>query len=506
MGILQEGAKLLLKDELTEIRNQSISDQSNIEFLVERYAELELALEDANWLKLTYGTERELSREALGKIAYLARMYYLKNPIIHRGISTKQDYVWGTGVTVRSKNEEVNAVIQEFWNDDKNRKEFTSHNAQILKELDLECDGNIFLVLFTNTSNGDVRLRSIPFDQMQDIITNPQDAKDPWLYLRKWMDSKGKAQKELYPDWQYVPKRKNKTRNNVTINDKALIMHIKAGGFSDWKFGCSEIYSALDWAKAYKEFLEDWATITRALARFAWKSSGAKNKAAMDNIKTKLASTWSSTSTETNPKPGVGSIAITKEGYDFQPMKTAGATTTPESGRRILLMAASAFGLPETFFGDASVGSLATAQSLNRPTELQMKSRQTFWKDIIADLLNYVLLWSVKAGDLKGKGLATVEKNLDGSEDLNWVEGDFNDVVEITFPSVIAPDKFKEVEALSKVAPLGLIDEEQLTKMFLIALGEQDVEQIMENMKEDDEITESIKAFIEKHFKVKEQK
>ena len=93
MGILQEGAKLLLKDELTEIRQQSISDQSNIEFLTERYAELELALEDANWLKLTYGTERVLSREALGKIAYLARMYYLKNPIVNRGISVKQYYV-----------------------------------------------------------------------------------------------------------------------------------------------------------------------------------------------------------------------------------------------------------------------------------------------------------------------------------------------------------------------------------------------------------------------------
>jgi hypothetical protein len=32
------------------------------------------------------------------------------------------------------------------------------------------------------------------------------------------------------------------------------------------------VYAALDWARAYKEFLEDWASIAKALSRFAWKS------------------------------------------------------------------------------------------------------------------------------------------------------------------------------------------------------------------------------------------
>ena len=100
--------------------------------------------------------------------------------------------------------------------------------------------------------------------------------------------------------------------------------------------------------------------------------------------------------------------------------------------------------------------------------------------------------------------MATVQKNDDGSEDVKWKEGDFQDIVEITFPQVVEPDKLKNVEAIAKVAPFGLIDEEQLTKMILIALGEQDVEQIMDKMEADEEVTEAIKAFIEKQFKAKE--
>ena len=137
MGLLPKSKNAILREELVEIRNQREIDRNNNVFLVERMAELELQLEDVGWLSLTYGTEKKLSRDALGKIAYLSRLYYLKNPIVNRGVAVKQSYVWGSGITVQSKNEVINEVIQEFWNDTKNRQELTSHNAQMLKELDL---------------------------------------------------------------------------------------------------------------------------------------------------------------------------------------------------------------------------------------------------------------------------------------------------------------------------------------------------------------------------------
>ena len=67
-------------------------------------------------------------------------------------------------------------------------------------------------------------------------------------------------------------------------------------------------------------------------------------------------------------------------------------------------MVAAATGLPESFFGDVSVGTLATARSLDRPTELKFHSRQTLWADVLRDLLGYVIDQAVTAprGQLQG--------------------------------------------------------------------------------------------------------
>ena len=503
MTIINDIAKTILKPELEEIKTQNSIEKNN---LTERLAELELALEDLSWTKILYGEgEHEFSREALGKISYLSRLMYLKNPLINRGINVKRFYVWGQGVTIKSKDPEIDKVLQQFLTDRNNQKELTGHAAHMTKELDLECDGNIFLVFFVDKlKTGKVKVRSIPFSQIQEIITNPDDAKEPWYYYRVWTDSAGKSHEVYYPDWCYKTTAQIYKGKKVEIN--APVMHIKTGGFSDWKFGVSEVYSALDWAKAYKEFLEDWATITRAYARFAWQATtkgGAKGIAA---VKSKFQTTWSETSSENNPPPTVGSMAITGDGATLTPIKTAGATTSPEDGRRILLMVCAAMGLPETFMGDASVGSLATAQSLDRPTELAMKDRQTFWKDNLNDILNYVLLWAVKVGTLKGK--ATLVKTDDGIEQLKWKKGDYQDIVEINFPPIIASDRAADVAAVVNAITLngqmsaGMINNDDALRMLLVALGEQNVEQMLDHVKEENgELSKTMEAFVEKYFK-----
>ena len=503
MTIINDIAKTILKPELEEIKTQNSIEKNN---LTERLAELELALEDLSWTKILYGEgEHEFSREALGKISYLSRLMYLKNPLISRGINVKRFYVWGQGVTIKSKDPEIDKVLQQFLTDRNNQKELTGHAAQMTKELDLECDGNIFLVFFVDKlKTGKVKVRSIPFSQIQEIITNPDDAKEPWYYYRVWTDSAGKSHEVYYPDWCYKTTAQIYKGKKVEIN--APVMHIKNGGFSDWKYGVSEVYSALDWAKAYKEFLEDWATITRAYARFAWQATtkgGAKGIAA---VKSKFNTTWSETASENNPPPTVGSMAITGEGSTLTPIKTAGATTSPDDGRRILLMVCAAVGLPETFMGDASVGSLATAQSLDRPTELAMKDRQTFWKDNLNDILNYVLLWAVKVGTLKGT--ATLVKTDDGIEQLKWNVGDYQDIIEINFPPIIASDRAADVAAVVNAITLGgqmnagMINDDDALRMLLTALGEQNVEQMLDHVKEKDtELSKTMEAFVEKYLK-----
>jgi len=500
MSILTDLARNIMKSEFDELKT---NNQIEINNLIERIAPLEMALDDIGWTRI-WGEEsdQEFTREGLGKIAHLSRMMFLKNPLVNRGVCVKRLYVWGQGVSIKAKDPEIDQVIQQFINDRKNLVELTGHAAQTLKETDLECDGNIFLVMFTDKNNK-VKLRSIPFTQIMSKVNNPQDAKDTWYYQREWQE-KGHGKKALYPDWLYLPTSKPAAINGIKVMWDSPVYQTKIGGFSDWQFGVSEIYASIDWARAYKEFLEDWATITRAYARFAWQANVKGGKNAIDAVKSKFGA--AEPSTALTPPPAVGSIAITSENATMTPMRTAGATTTPEDGRRIMLMVSAALGLPETFFGDVSVGTLATATSLDRPTELNMIDRQMLWQSVFTDVLNYVLLKAIKGGTLTGKADLIPEENT--LEQIKWNDGDFDDVVQIRFPEIIEGVKAENVKAITDAAMTGLLDSETLSRLLLTALGETDVEQTMEDMTNQDnpeavEVLKQFRKLFEKYYKVK---
>ncbi|KAA3645323.1 MAG: hypothetical protein DWQ07_12710 [Chloroflexi bacterium] len=524
-------ASRVLSRELSQIAEAN----ETADLLQERIAELELALEDVGWLRFGFEGEVEFSRDGLRKITRLARLMYLKNPLVQRGVNVKRFYVWGQGMTVEAKNEEINEVITDFNEDHKNRVELTSHQARMMKEVELETDGNIFFVLFPNTFTGRVRARTIPFDQIVKVISNPEDAKEPWYYHRKWTERRtdpvtGEEKtfqcEAYYPDWRYQPKGANKSLSigKVPIEWKSPVYHIRVGGFSDWMFGLSEIYAAIDWARAYKNFLEDVATLMRAYSKFAWKKTTKGGKRGVQSAKEKLESTLgqSGTGTEKNPPPTAGSIFIGTDGSDMSPINVRGASISPDDGRRLLLMVAAAQGLPETFYGDTDVGNLATAKSLDRPTELNMRDRQTFWGDVHRAIYEFQLIWAVKAPLGKLRKLGSVEQTVEAgliTETIQWNDG-VDPTISIDFPSILEHDIDKVISSIVKAAtlngqqPAGTIRLPDLARMLLVALGEEDVDKKIEEMfpggevpeeAQDEPFIEALKEMRETMLMIQEQ-
>lgn len=474
---------------------------STVELFEERLAELELSLEDDDWQRLNDGADEEFTREGLRRITKLARLHYLKHPLIKRAAEVKRLYVWGQGFSVRAVDPQIDEVVRAFMDDEKNKAELTDHLARSQKEIDRQTDGNLFFVLFTNPQTGRVRVRSIPFNQIEDVICNPQDSKEPWYYKRMWTQKttdmatgNPKVVQEVayYPCWQYNPTTRPDTIGGKSIVWDAPIYHVKCGGFSDWKFGVSELYAAIDWSKAYKTFMEDWLAIMRAYRRFAWQINAKGGKRGVAAAKAKLNSTFATggTSVETNPAPVTGATFVGSDGAKMEPIKTAGATVAPDDGRRVLLMVMAAVGLPETFMGDASVGSLATAKSLDRPTELMMIDIQTLWKTVFGRIIDYAMLQAVKAtrGPLNGLGAIPVEDE-DGQrvERVEWNEG-VDALIDIDFPPLVVEDAKARVDAIVSAATLdsqeqaGTLPFDTLVRMILIALGEDDVDDIMMQM------------------------
>ena len=512
------------KETAIEIAQQ---EADNNEILHERLAALELALEDANWMKMTTEGDMEFSREGLRQIAELSRLMYLKNPLIQRSVSVQALYVWAQGVTVRAKPPAFNQVIQDFWKDPKNQAELTGHQARMYKEVDLQTAGNIFFVFFVRPTDGRVRVRSLQADEIEKIISDPEDAKTNWYYLRQWTTRKlnpstGRMNttrhKAYYPDWQYNPISKPSKFGNITIKWDQPVYHIRDGGFSDWKFGIGSVYTAIDWARAYKNFLEDVASLMRSYSRFAFQMKTQGGKRGVSSAKSKLNSTLgnSGTAGETNPSPVAGSTFIGAEGMDLKPMQLRGASISPEDGRRFLLMVAATFGLPETFYGDVSVGTLATGKTLDRPTELKMRNRQEMWTEVFRNILNYVVLNATKStgGALKDFGTVTSEEvNGQIEHSIEWKKG-IKPVLEIEFPPVLVKDVKEAVQAIVTAATLNgqqiaAFSAPIVERLLLTALAQDDVDEIMADLypNEGDEdaasrepmpAEEAIKAIVEK--------
>jgi hypothetical protein len=482
---------------------------NSIELLVERFAELELALEDTGWMRQSGGGEREFSRDGLRKLIRICRLSYMKNPLINHAVNVQADYVWGQGANITAGSETVNDVVQAFLDDRRNSGELTGHAARVGKEIQLQVESNLFIVLFTNSSSGMVRVRSINVDEVADIVKNPQDSAEPWYYKRVWIErtfdpsdgtTETASKTAYYPDWKHAPIPRPESIGGMPVLWESPVYHVKTGGLGDMTFGVPEIYSAIDWARAVKEDLEDYATIRRALARFAWQVKTKGGPQAVAAAKTKLSTTLVADGyqLEHNPPPTVGSMFIGSDGADLQPVKTSGAQTGPDEGRRLWLMVAAGTGIPESILsGDATVGSYATAKSLDRPTELKMRNRQTLWADILNDLLGYVI------------DQAAIRPNgpLSGAYELDPYTGEQKIVlsidpatnepidrsIDIDFPALLERDVDARITAIVRAATLGVsgtragtMDDRTLTRLLLSALGEDDIDQMLGTLFPDD--------------------
>lgn len=493
------GGKIDRQDgQIATLRETGQETANNLAFVRESLQRLEQAINSPEWRALAMTADQEFTRDGLRAITTLARIMRIKNPIIKRGAEIQRLYVWAQGVAISAADPAVNEVIQNFLEDERNRSDLTSHQARGERETSLQQDGNLFFRFFINEQNGRVRVRWVDPQEIDKIICNPQDRSEPWFYRRTYTAVSPNGDQativEYYPDWQFKPRAQIGFQGRLAGIDGAgarimwttPIMHTAVNKVGPW--GVPEFYDALDWALAYKNFLEQLASVWASLARWAYKFTAAGGKRGVAAAKTKLGTAANSTTGETNPPPVAGSVFLQAEGNDLQPFRTAGATMSADDGRRLQLMGIMASGFPETFYGDAQAGSLATAKSLDRPTELKIMDRQALWEDIYQAVFNMVLLWAVKAPAGPLRQVARVVREPDGDqylEIIKWNEGT-NPTISIAFPSIIEHDAKETITAiidaqtLAGRSPGQGVPLETAVRRMLTELGLQDIDEIMD--------------------------
>jgi hypothetical protein len=121
--------------------------------------------------------------------------------------------------------------------------------------------------------------------------------------------------------------------------------------------------------------------------------------------------------------------------------------------------------MPESFFGDVSGGTLATAKSLDRPTELKFRDRQQFWADVLRNICWYAVSQARPGVDI--------------------------DSIEIKFPPILEHDIESTIGAIAKAAtldgkqPAGTIDWRTTARLVLTALEVPNQDEVISALEEE---------------------
>jgi hypothetical protein len=478
------------------------------------FGDIELALQNVEWRREINLSWLEFSRWGIQQIILISRLYYIKNPIVRRLIDVSSVYVFGRGFEVTSENPDANDTLKEFF--DRNKKVLGQVNMADLERRKFY-DGNLFFAFFVEQATGLTTVRMIDATEIMDIITDPDDTDQPWYYRRVWVarefdvetgQVRTQGQECYHPALNFDPAVKPATINAKPVMWDIPLYHRKCGGVAKWNFGCPQIYPAIDWAKAARRFLEACATVKQALATFAMTVNTKGGQQAIEGLKQQLSTTVGPSAAiwDTNPPPVNAATFVSGPGTELQFLNQSGKGGDPEEVRRFLLMCCMTVGVPETFLSDVSTGNLATATTLDRPTELVFLEKQEAWREDLSVIAIYVL--NAAKGAAKGKlkealdrdGLKVSEVRIVESARAMGADGRWKYVeakaknpkqieVKVTFPAIREGDMLQRVQGIVEAMTLANkggqitgIDEKTGVLMLLQELGYENAEELVEEM------------------------
>lgn len=477
-GILESLGIRKPANEVATVEAWRLEDAAyRLETANENLARLQLMYEDSGWESITAVGRTEFTRDGLTRNAELCRVMFVANPLMKRGLGIRASYVFGQGVEINARDEDVDAVVQAFLDDEGNLDAVTGAQARSGLENDLGTDGNVFLAHFTNPLTGRVKVRPLPFDEIVEIITEPGDKTTPWYYRRRWVETTLTStfgalhtdREALYPALKYQPLTKPNTFGGVEVRWDSPVLHVKVNPTGSKLWGVGDGFAALPWCRSYKEFLEDWATLCRALSRIAFRASSSKAKA----------SQVQRAGLQNFNAMGAGSSVSLGDGQTLEAVPKTGATLDSESGRPLAAMAAAALGVPVTILlADPGVtGARATAETLDLPTRLEMLARQEVWAQAYRASCGYAIEQAVIAprGPLKGAVVRDGDRLL---VDL----GEKDATIEVVWPDLAEIPLDILMTALEKADGMGVLPRVEVLKLVLRALGIRDIDDILDAM------------------------
>lgn len=343
--------------------------------------EQELEIEDRGWIRGGTSSSDIITELARTDAVKLSRLYWTKDPLAKQAIRLWTDYTFGTGMTWSCEDQKASDALSAYWNH-KDNQPVLSSRGQRRSSNQLLVDGEIFFAMFLGK---EVRVRLINPLEIIEIITNPDDRDDERYYKREWSDAQGGFHTDYYCSHRNLKDKSCKDSAGKIIQATQDAQHVVVYHMADntlGQRGMPLLLPALDWIKQYRRFLASRVAIMLALARFAWKNKVQGGATAVATAKAVFNET----------EVPAGSVMVENMGSDLQPIRTdTNARGAYDDGRMLKLQVAAAVGIPEQYFGDISIGNLATAKTVELPMMKMFQSYQAIWSDAFKDMDEIVL-------------------------------------------------------------------------------------------------------------------
>lgn len=490
------------RDTHIQTLEQNLGQEQETNLLLrETLADLEM--DDVGWVAYTRQIAAEFSSTGRQRIVESCRIMSVAHPLLKRGLTVRAGYIWGQGVEVTARvpgadgkadpelQDPVNQVIDGF--EKLNENSFTGMGAREELERALGTDGEVFLALFTDPANGQVKVRSVPQLQIQMIFCNPEDADDPWFYIREYVvQSLPKAGeslqslptatvREIYPALGFDPARaglgfKPRVLNGAEVMWDAPMVHVPVNRLAGWQRGIPDVYASAAWARLYQDFLVDWSRLTKALSKLAWKATG-ETKGRAQQAAAAVRAAQQPPTTFPPPLSQAGGTLVTGPGHSFEAVSKSGATIDSQSGKPLAAMIAAGLGIPVTaLLADPGVtGARAVAETLDTPTILEMGMRRLLWQSAQRRILLHVIQ---TAGMRPGSPLRPLV-------------GDREPVLEFSWPPLTTQDPLQIVTAVVQADSTGKLPPLTTLRLILSALGVPNVDEVLA------EVTDAAGNFID---------
>lgn len=393
--------------ELTARVHTLEADKSvSAEMVQEAYADAAralLKLEDIGWTSLAgISTDSRYSIEDLHDISERMREWSDTNPLLWRGNEIRCSYLFGNGYKIGTIGADtvISVRAQADIDNPLNQAALFSPEALAANEKARYTDGNVF-ACFTRSTR---RFQIVPFKQIEDAYTNPDDPGEVWFYLRTRSSREFDAIKNKFSTVEksvWIPvdtfdapadvKRLRKLGDNDIDWDK-IIVDSRVNRQIGETWGLPDAFAAAPWAIAYSSYLRDGTKVLAALAEWVWQ------------IKPKTRTGGQNVGASVRNSDGPAKTIVSDMEMSALPKSDAVDLST---GRPIAAQVAGALGLSVVILlsDPGQSGAFGTAQTLTDPTIRTMLTRRELNSQFLIRCLallkikNPTILWEKMAQD-----------------------------------------------------------------------------------------------------------